>query len=154
MEHTLWILMVFDLNGTPCTPSPDPNTPVNRYTLNPYPRIHAMCRCTSSRHRSSASPPSVFRKQSSRAAFVSGHAQHLWNARETQVRSATALNPTSVLMLMQPREGDGKEDGSYGQGRTYGFSPFGFSGFCFGSVGSNGFCCFSGAGAPPHHELI
>ena len=34
-------------------------------------------------HSPSASPPSVFKKQSSRAAFVSGHAQHLWNARET-----------------------------------------------------------------------
>ncbi len=46
-------------------------------TLNPRPRMHATCLCTSSLHFSSATDASAFKKQSSRADFVSGHAQHL-----------------------------------------------------------------------------
>ena len=38
---------------------------------------------------------------------------------------------------------------------TYGFSPFGFNGFCFGSVGSKGFPSGAGFGdEPPHQDDI
>ena len=35
---------------------------------------------------------------------------------------------------------------------TYGFNPFGFSGFCFGSVGSNDLASGAGAGVEPPHQ--
>lgn len=85
-------------------------------TLNPSPRIHAMWLATSSLHLSSASTP-AWRKQSSRADFVCGHAQHL----ERDCERCTSKHHNS----------------------THGFKPCGFSGFILGSVGSN----FTGAGA-------
>jgi len=36
----------------------------------------------------------------------------------------------------------------------HGFKPLGFSGFCFGSVGSNGFSSGLGAGEPPFHQDV
>jgi hypothetical protein len=48
----------------------------NGYILKPNPRMQAKWFCSSSLHFSGAVSP-YFKKQSSRADFVSGHAQHL-----------------------------------------------------------------------------
>ena len=47
------------------------------YTLNPSPRMHARWLWTSSRHLSSDSELSYFKKHASLVFFVSGQAQHL-----------------------------------------------------------------------------
>ena len=93
--------------------------------------MHAICLCTSSLHFSSATDASAFKKQSSRADLVSGHAQHLRSRRQRLASSR-------------------------GERITHGLRPFGFKGFCFGSVGSYGLSWMAGAEdpEPPHHELI
>ena len=84
------------------------------YNLNPSPRMHARWLWTSSRHLSSDSELSYFKKHASLAFFVSGQAQQL----------------CQVLAL----------DSVFGRPdfKAHGLSPCGCSGFFLGSVGSYG----------------
>jgi len=84
------------------------------YTLNPSPRMHARWLWTSSRHLSSDSELSYFKKHASLAFFVSGQAQ--------QLKSIPTLN----RVFRSP---------SF---NAHGFNPWGLSGFFLGSVGSYG----------------
>jgi hypothetical protein len=92
------------------------------YTLNPSPRMHTRWLWTSSRHLSSDSELSCFKKHASLAFFVSGQAQHLQQY------------PMLDRVCRSPASG------------AHGLSPCGFSGFCLGSVGSYG--QDAGAGGP------
>ena len=87
---------------------------ISFYTLNPSPRIHARWLWTSSRHLSSDSELSYFKKHASLAFFVSGQAQQLqWHTKLDSICHGPSFD-------------------------AHGFSPCGFSGFCFGSAGLYG----------------
>ena len=76
--------------------------------------MHEMWLWTSSRHLSSDSELSYFKKHASLAFFVSGQAQ--------QLQRHSELDPVSRSSSFD----------------AHGLSPCGFSGFCFGSAGSYG----------------